>query len=136
MRQRRGRLKSIMYRWALEALTEMEERMLRIASYYVAKEHDSQKDLEGATECDFSVILEDLWESECWFVEGKLKIMQALREGYEHATDRAEQSKLAVAMLELIDQVPQYDLTDRSCGCPGCPHPRPRKDARDPRPCG
>ena len=104
--------KSIMYRWALEALTEMEERMLRIASYYVAKEHDSQKDLEGATECDFSVILEDLWESECWFVEGKLKIMQALREGYEHATDRAEQSKLAVAMLELIDQVPQYDLTD------------------------
>jgi hypothetical protein len=62
------------------------------------------------SDVDRMSMLEDLFESEAWLQAAKKKLLDALLDVYEHATDKSMRERLSTMMLDVIARRPRYDL--------------------------
>mmetsp|Transcript_13593 Transcript_13593/g.24229 ORF Transcript_13593/g.24229 Transcript_13593/m.24229 type:complete len:2316 (-) Transcript_13593:702-7649(-) len=99
----------VMYDTAAPDLQRLEEEMLQIGTYY-CKRHASSDTDQSQFEVDRVRMLEDLYECETWYQDGKRKVMNCLIEAYEHTVDPQEQRNLAQSISNLMARRPLLDL--------------------------
>eukprot|EP01063_Lacrimia_lanifica_P022338 TRINITY_DN29972_c0_g1_i1.p1 TRINITY_DN29972_c0_g1~~TRINITY_DN29972_c0_g1_i1.p1 ORF type:complete len:2362 (+),score=833.90 TRINITY_DN29972_c0_g1_i1:111-7196(+) len=100
---------AIMYDTAVQNLDELEGELLKIGTHYLTAR---TPETSGAADIDRVAILEDLYECETWYQEGKRKVIDCYMEAYEHARDREEQEKLAQLITDCIHARPMLNLAD------------------------
>ncbi|KAF0971896.1 hypothetical protein FDP41_009592 [Naegleria fowleri] len=96
----------IMYDAALKDYELLEERLLKIGSYFIEKNLSSFPKLQ----VDRFVVLEGLLESETWFQDSKRKVIDCYMEAYEHCYEPKEQLRLASAIMQIMKKTPKFNL--------------------------
>ncbi|CUF74479.1 Hypothetical protein, putative [Bodo saltans] len=125
----------VMDSWAIEELARVEHWLARVATWFVEQYNngtypdpfdanhnnnprgsptspDSPNQDGSSGVIDYATVVEDLLEAECWFMEGKFKVVNDYREAYEQTTDGKKQHELASAMIGLIRRRPRIDFSD------------------------
>jgi hypothetical protein len=98
---------TVMYEIAVKDLEELEDRLLRTGTYFISKNIDTRND---EILIDRTLVLEDLYESETWFQDGKRKLIDCYMEAYEHCQDLSEQKRLSQVMVDIMHSTPNIDL--------------------------
>jgi hypothetical protein len=122
----------IMYDVALNDLKKLENDLILIASYYIAKDKetvinkskDQKKNLQFLNEQEidlgayshqnidrFAVIL-DIWTNEVNFLESKMNLFNIYYESYQNVFDKNERRQLAQAMTDLMHKNVRFDLNE------------------------
>eukprot|EP01012_Entosiphon_sulcatum_P031854 TRINITY_DN40584_c0_g1_i1.p1 TRINITY_DN40584_c0_g1~~TRINITY_DN40584_c0_g1_i1.p1 ORF type:complete len:2384 (-),score=596.24 TRINITY_DN40584_c0_g1_i1:67-7218(-) len=95
----------VMYDAAQQDLEALENELLRVGTFYI-KKYNSESEYDNV---DRVGLLEDLYECETWFQDGKRKTVECLMEAYENVCNPQEQERLARAILRLVSLRPLLD---------------------------
>ena len=98
---------TIMYDLALKDLSALEAELLLIGTHFIGA-HTPHS--QTSPDIDRVTVLEDLYESEAWFQEGKRKLVDQYLEAYEHVCSKKDQVRLSKIILGIIEQRPVVDL--------------------------
>eukprot|EP00818_Percolomonas_sp_WS_P000193 CAMPEP_0117435588 /NCGR_PEP_ID=MMETSP0759-20121206/560_1 /TAXON_ID=63605 /ORGANISM="Percolomonas cosmopolitus, Strain WS" /LENGTH=2262 /DNA_ID=CAMNT_0005227143 /DNA_START=110 /DNA_END=6898 /DNA_ORIENTATION=+ len=96
----------IMYKTAFQDLETREEELLKLGSHFIIKAYDENHNVE----VDRMLVVEDLYESETWFQDGKRKLIDCYMEAYEHCIDPKQQHHLAQVITDLLHSKPHIDM--------------------------
>ncbi|EFC45917.1 predicted protein [Naegleria gruberi] len=96
----------VMYDSALSDYEELEERLLKIGSYFIERNQATHPKLQ----VDRFMVLESLLESETWYQDSKRKVIDCYMEAYEHCYEPKEQERLATAIMKVMRQTPKLNL--------------------------
>jgi hypothetical protein len=102
----------ILYEASLADLHLLEEELLRIGSFYIAKsERLCDTEVERAIMSkDRQGVLNDLLELESKFLFKKVQLSQCYMEAYEHICDSVDQQRLMRAVVDLMAKRPRLSL--------------------------
>jgi len=96
----------IMYEEAVKDLEKREDELMKMGSVFVEHAQERKPDIN----VDRMLVIEDLYESECWYQDGKRKLISALMECYEHTVCPKIQQKYAYQIIKLIRSKCSIDM--------------------------